>query len=556
MMPIQGNALLGGVLQQGPGGGSMFPTVAGAGADASIVFVLRVEGRVPLSPKERLRAEFSGALPVLQPGEPYRIVMAPESRRREGAAGVSVHPGSRFYLIFQGWEGVVIDIPEYILADTSLESLRHAFTLTVPEDCPADEGSFVLAYAPDDFSSLELLTDVKVRLGGSFGPQDEKFLDEVFVQGQPPSQVAIVRIWTAPTEGLTVRGGATDREGRWRPLEPCTIGTPQGEIAALMQEQTDPKRIAQLMDEFSSRETEPLQRWLAPLLSEFPDGELRLLICDYTYSQMPWEMLKVELPGDREGYLGAHACVSRWLPVRHLAKVSRIDWGADPLEGGALVFLDSPELAYVSDEQEAVGELALTSFGTLEALLDAIEKQLAGTGLVYLASHGTFTSGDELRTLIENQISVGSLVNPSGRLSLLDVARFPSYSGARPALFVNACHSARVFRSDTGSPIGLPRALLARVAALYIGTLGPVNSAFASRLAGRFLRAAGTGGVSPAEFLREERLKATESVRRKDTLASWVDLIYAFLYVVYGNPLACLRIRGGGEGADEGDAHE
>ena len=549
MPNVHGGALQGRSVQ-GPGGGGGRPAPAPA-ADGWWGFTLRVEGGAVPSLDDQLADKMRKARVTLQPGEAYRVVMVPRAAMREGGVRVAVVAGGRFVLFFDGWKGVRVRAREYVLEDDAQASLRHAFDVAVPDDCPAEDGEFALFYSMDGSDDeLEEVARLPVGLGGSFGARDVEFLKSIrVVPDKPPPRVALLHIQTAPGGGLLVRGGVMDGAARWRWLGEEAIGAIPGEVGTLVQRRAEPRALVQAVKLLSWMGTAPLQAWLRELLRDHPNGSLHLVIYDHTYSQMPWEMLKIRLPDGGEGWLGEHVRVSRWLPVSYYDEERKLDFAANPPQGSALAYLDLEGLGEggVDLERRTLAQLGVQPCPTLDEVIESVSRRASETGLVYLAAHGTFTTGDNiLRALMEREIGIGASEDAGGDgFALLDVDRFTHCADPRPALFVNACHSARMFRSPELGPIGLPRALLGGVAGLYVGTLGPVGMTYASELAARFLRAAAEGGVNPAEFLRETRARAAQALRDADTPENWVNLVFAFLYVVYGNPLARLRIRPG-----------
>ncbi len=68
---------------------------------------------------------------------------------------------------------------------------------------------------------------------------------------------------------------------------------------------------------------------------------------------------------------------------------------------------------------------------------------------------------------------------------------------------------------------------------------------YAARIGQEMLqRAASQEGLNPAEELRRLRAEAVERVKQDPSNKNQCELIYAFMYVYYGNPMARLRLSG------------
>ena len=280
-----------------------------------------------------------------------------------------------------------------------------------------------------------------------------------------------------------------------------------------------------------------LPSWLDQVLKAHRERAC-IIIVDQSGSEIPWEMLK--LKGNR--YLGASAVVARWTEAQYYGV--QVDLG---LEEAAYV---GRVAAYVHPEDAAhVGRHCPTLFKLVSSCCDTpqdLENSLfplqgaPPVGLVYLSSGGLLQYGDETEaaaTLLE-------LYPPSV------FVRFDNAEGGidpRPVFFANAPHSGRVF-SVRGATTGLAKAALSQIAAGYIGTLGPVDRAFAARQGEDFLAsAATTSGVRPAERLRDWRAKAADRLAAgglagQELEQATREFYYAFMYVYYGNPQACLRV--------------
>ena len=103
----------------------------------------------------------------------------------------------------------------------------------------------------------------------------------------------------------------------------------------------------------------------------------------------------------------------------------------------------------------------------------------------------------------------------------------------RPAIVINACHSARLVRMQNRRAIsGFPAFFLSYFATSFIGTLGAVDDKLAAEIGARLLKEARSAdGVRLAAFLLEVRRQAVEEYKRG---GGTVRLVSSFMYVLYG----------------------
>ena len=245
---------------------------------------------------------------------------------------------------------------------------------------------------------------------------------------------------------------------------------------------------------------------------------------------------------DNDAYLGALAVVVRWLPAQMRETWQHLYVRHEHYTGTVIAYIDQ-EVSHQEIEHHALHTLPVTYCEDATKLTQQLAAPLQGIGLVYLGCHGSFVYSDDPTS------SIGLLPHSSDKLSLLDLSGLPVHSEPRPVLFVNACHSARLLRDDTSRNIsklyGLPEVLLAHVASGYIGTLGPVGSAYAAQIAKAILTEAYSlpEGVHIADKLRQLRQSAVDQLTANDASdENWLRFIYTFMYVYYGNPLARLRL--------------
>ena len=94
-------------------------------------------------------------------------------------------------------------------------------------------------------------------------------------------------------------------------------------------------------------------------------------------------------------------------------------------------------------------------------------------------------------------------------------------------------------------PSDLVSVFLTRLAKGYIGTLGPVSSTVATKLAAEILHAAREerSGISIAELLQSLRQKAAIGIQGRNVSdENWERFLFTFMFVYFGNPMTYLRL--------------
>jgi CHAT domain-containing protein len=307
-------------------------------------------------------------------------------------------------------------------------------------------------------------------------------------------------------------------------MEQPTLG-----LADFVEARLDPRYIKGNLSNFSRRNSKVLLDWFYDLYQRH-GNQLCLIIADHSLSEFPWEMMQM----DSGKYLGAVWKVVRWIPVRYYRLLQELCVEEEEFKGEVVAYLNHEELD-TAQERQALSHLTTSYYETTAALKQGLSQPLNSVALVYLGCHGVFAAGDKHR------IALGKLENPSGQLVSLDIEDIERQTGARPLLFVNACHSARLTRDCNGF-YGLPEVFLASVASAYLGTLGPVGSSYAAKIANLIFTEAIEKSIEPAEVLRRLRAKAVAELAAAETTENWLNFIYSFMYVYYGNPSAKIRL--------------
>jgi hypothetical protein len=210
--------------------------------------------------------------------------------------------------------------------------------------------------------------------------------------------------------------------------------------------------------------------------------------------------------------------------------------------GHVAAFVDVDGLKGGGKETGILAELRAAVDQRLKKLEARLTRPEAGFGLIYLACHGQWAP-----SLLD--FGLGSPTADGERLvlGLLQAEQLRIFEQSKAIVFINACHSGRMFKEheylDTDRLRGFPELFLGKGAVGVVATTGFVNDKFATKMADWLLRTLRDTDEPVSKLLRRwraatfERLPpATSSEEEK------VELLNAFMYVYYGNPLSRLRI--------------
>lgn len=271
---------------------------------------------------------------------------------------------------------------------------------------------------------------------------------------------------------------------------------------------------------------------VAQWLLELSRHDVHLEIDDSSGFEIPWEMLTLAPGTVDETYLGVALAVSR-----RLSSVPVPQDLCSPAPGRVL--------AYVADEmrrtEEKAGALMMIDADQhhdVERFEEDLRTGATNYALLYLACHGTDGVSVE-------DVSLGSRRRTNQRLVLGPLEYGLRKVRIRGAVFINACHSARLFKDrDINIEQGFPALFLRLGAPGVIGTVGKISSAFAAEFAAELLRDAhGSSGRTLPELLRRRRAEIVASYERSGA-TNTKRLVSTFMYVYYGDPSCCIAIQG------------
>jgi hypothetical protein len=424
----------------------------------------------------------------------------------------------------------------FTLSYEQATGFTREFLLSLPEQAPFCTLTCGARYhLPEgDFSGQ---VERAFNVAGSYTPEDLQLLEACQIEAELPEQVAIVAVNSHPDLALRDAFKLRSWHRYGEPLEEASESTMITSVARLMQHQDAPEVIRGKIRRFSEVACQHLKAWLRKLYARYGE-QLCVVVVDSTPLEIPWEMFDLnDEDGQDERYLGAVARIVRWLPPRH-SRQCRLRVAKEHHEGAVIAYLDDRlGRAEITAELEMLQQVASERSQTLTALADRLHHPLTGVGLVYVGCHGE--SGKRLQQQYPDQLT-------ANHLELLRAHPVP-----RPIAFFNACESARVLRNDMWDDSSFVEITLRRFASGYIGTLGQVGTEAASLIARQILALAAREDIPLAEILRRLRERAARELSEQYYQPAAVRkeheyrLLYTFMYVYYGNPLACLRLAPG-----------
>jgi hypothetical protein len=461
---------------------------------------------------------------MLQPGKTYSIEIIPATTPGQYSQQQGIPTGSKFQfrLICS-----IIQLDQEFALDAS----SRIFEFNVPPQSPTCDAVFILYYREGPGQKSKVATILQMKLRGTYNPDDQKLIDATQIDTSLAEQTAILHI-AADANTLKMMGWC--RQGELLQIDAVDWGVTK--LAEFIRQGINPEDVIGTVRRLSRQKAGKLITWLRRLL-ENHGQQLCLIIADHTDLETPWEMLEL----DDDVYLGARAMVVRWFTINTFKGPHVLQFLDGQRQGSVLFYLDETALGVqqTSPERDILHSLKKTPCHDLADVKRYLRllKTSPDVSLIYLASHGN--EGEEVGSDLAN------------RLTALQLELIKEPNEPRPIVFVNACESARLKR-DGDYFIGLPEAFLARIASGYIGTLGRVDSTFASTVARRLLQAASAEpeGIRIAEVLRKLREEAVgevvssyqEEANEEVLIGMETRLLYAFMYVYYGNPQIKLKL--------------
>jgi hypothetical protein len=404
-------------------------------------------------------------------------------------------------------------------ADLNHWSIDSTFELQPPTS--SDVVRIVLARADIHSLAAELKYDRYEPV-----PPAAQFV-ATFIPAVLPQHTAILHIDPDGTDQILFKGFRSDQPNR--PLSPWSI-----ERTCLKDKCKDKQNYLKTMrdrtHDLAVMDAGNVATWLEEVTKAFGD-DCCIIILDKADSEIWWETFK--LSGGR--YLGAVATVVRWTEALYRKQALVLTTEDLSLEGRLAAYVEEDDWQATSNQRPVLTRLAPNP---LHDPAD-VETELLQppVGLVYLGYGGILVHDNQ-----DEQDAITQLPEAYERAVTVSYAIAEGCVEPRPLFFVDSAFSGRILRKGQ-KLCGLAQETLTQVAVGYIGTLGPMDPAFAAKVAEQFLAAA-EKGVRPAELLRQMRATAAtrlvdKNIPSKDRLANFLQ---TFMYVYYGNPFMTVKV--------------
>ncbi|HZO71405.1 MAG TPA: hypothetical protein VFB60_04330 [Ktedonobacteraceae bacterium] len=483
----------------------------------------------------------------LEAGKSYEVIIQCEQSHNRPDVVDHLITGN-FALAVQGtYKPLVPHQPLYHTFDITYNNIckpRHelpAWRVTIPADLPTCDLTFSLTLREPSFHPRSNIALQTFHVQGHTILEDTQMLAACNIATGLPGNAAVFTLASenaaAPSDTLVLRcRNHFIGEIKLKLDKRLIVGAAQ-----LFPQKTIPT-ILDTIHKFSRDHAGELVQWLSKLAHTCHHYQKLpfIIIVDTTGGgfEIAWELLEI----DTYLYLGELTRIVRWYPFSPFGKAKMLEMKEVVYEGSVLAYVHSG-LAGIDHEQTILNKFEKRVVANFEELLLRLKESgdLAGVGLVYIASHGHGSS------MLMNE----AIQQPSDHLSALETERMREHKEPRPIFFVNACDSARMLRNKGSAPSNFTESFMVQCASNYIGTVAPVNSVRASLIAKTVLELAQEEeGVQIAEILRHLRAQAAEKLRNADKNRDAhkkalyeKELFYTSMYVYYGNPLARLRLR-------------
>lgn len=523
---------------------SAFPSIADATRDAYQY--------VPDSPK---RSEYSAVhfrmrlieinspdetIDILEPGKQYRVIVWTGPAQRPSMDSVSTTSALTLMLTLKRDDDFIyaVKVTPHLLQMPANETEFHcAFTLSTYDDLPYTKATLCLEYQKTEAGKPSVITGQPVQLAGSYNLIDTKLAKSCRINPaiERPEKTAF--LYVSKTKGernIQIAGWGHYRE---HVFETDVFEAP--EIVSLANfvehhRQRNPREMSGQVKHFFKYLPNELTRWFENLHFKHRE-DLILIVTDLTDFEIPWEMY----PLSKGDYLGAISIVVRWAIVRNASQKRDVTLNVQEKQcsGHLVAYIDSFQHSkrHIETEQRLLQKMAHTILHSSQELCIQLES-LTDVGLVYIGSHGSFVYDDPFG------IGLGHRDNPEGRIPLFLLEDMTPAETGRPIFFVNACDSARWHHIGTNS-LGLHETILGNFASAYIGLCGPVGTGFSLEavefiLNGKRQYKEEVKGISLAKRLRDFRAHVLLKYGKND----FEKVLFSFMYVYYGNPLAFLDL--------------
>lgn len=502
--------------------------------------------------------EGSANIPVLEPSKRYRVEVWAEPVTAQHEKRVFIESPLTLWLTLKQGENFIseVDLASQIYeVPLNFTQFHCEFDLVTPDALPDTDATLRLEYkkSGDRAFNPSPITEQQVKLVGTYNLVNTTLARDCRIDPaiERPEKTAF--LYVSKVKGkrrIRLSGWGHYKThvfevSRFEVFSNISLGNFISEKSPAERQELAVDMIGKVMS-FFTKADRMLTQWFDRLYEQY-GAELTLVISDLTDYEIPWEMYP--LSGDISGttqYLGANVSMVRW------GAFSNVETKEDLVvsiqkeyhTGQVVAYIDPNDHNQYEEEKKLLQKLVQNNFLHNKEDLYQKLRALDKTGLVYIGSHGVFEPDEPLK------IGLGHRTDYTKRIRLFSLYTIPSCQTPRPVFFVNACNSARRYRVGL-EYTGFHEVILANFASAYIGTTGPVNTRFTLEVAQLILPRPEelADGISLAQRLRNFRAGIVNKYLGKED----EKVLYAFMYVYYGNPLAYLHISSTptGEAGDE-----
>ena len=474
------------------------------------------------------RAEEPGLSGNLSPGR-YPILVTFRRTSERGGHTIEVTGQAEIQLEWTGGDSKVTiskELYDPISAAVLPESgdcLELEYQLDIPADAAMSEGCIQLTYISGQVRRCVSLVHLSIAGEYRAAPVDFEKNVRLELGGAVRDKSLAVLHVSARNDKLDVTG--------YHPLVECLITSiPQPPVSLVDARNEQPTlEVYKKVIEYCRTQIPDVVKWLTKVLQS-TEKNVAIVVVEHADSRVPWEMLKLN---EKDPPVGASVVVTRWTAIQNYDKPVVLNPNCEELlEGLVLNFVNSTRLAKSRLEMDELEKCNQVNCTSADLFVRALAKMPAKTALVFLASHGTFVKDAAHRN------ALFGAMEDEDPVTTLSLEGLPS-PAVRPALIVNACHSARISRTAAGVT-GFPELFLAYFAHCYLGTLGAVDETLAAEVGAKLLsEARSPQGVDLPKFLLKLRQDEVRNYAEKETARR---LVSAFMYVYYGPVKGILRL--------------
>lgn len=428
------------------------------------------------------------------------------------------------------WQGPAVKVLDAVCDVTPAQFIDGAcsieFLLHVPADAPIATGRILLVYPAGSVRKTQVLLECSISGAHHAAPPDLEQALQVRLSPDRDPRLAFLHIGAQQDE-LRVRG----YHPLVAPLD-AVIPQPKLSLADIVDEQPSINIYKKVL-EYSRQAVPALLSWLGAVL-EKTGNDVSIIVVEHADSRVPWEMLVLKKGGKP---LGASAMVTRWTAVKNYADTVWLDPQSPSRHAGRVVkYVDAASLQQSQAENDELLKCAHVSCGSVEDLHKVLRQLPADATFVFVACHGILAKDADHAVELQ---ATPDAPNPSGNITTLSLEDLQP-AAHQPVLFVNACHSARLLRTQRGVS-GLPEFFLSSFASSFMGTLGVVDEDFAAHVGAQLVREARSkDGVRLPEFLLRLRQQAVQDFDGRSNARRFVS---AFMYVFYGSLHSQLQLK-------------